>query len=222
MLKVGMKLTIETFKNGEVEDRFQCKVAEMTKNNIYIDYPINERTGRTALFMDGSEFKVSYVADDGNVYVFSSEIVGRKKIKIPVLAIRVPLKSEVRKIQRRQYVRVDVSLDVAIHPVDDEKPSLITRTVDISGGGIAVIGSGLEKGYQSGDIMKLTIVLPFQSNDYNFFTSDAEVIRCIAGTDASSPKITYKFVNVDEKQREKIIKYCFEKQLEKRRKVLNK
>ncbi|GEL76141.1 flagellar brake protein [Tenuibacillus multivorans] len=221
MLKIGTRLTIETIKNGEVEERFQCKIAEISKKYIYIDYPISERTGRTSLFLDGSEFMVSYVGHDGNVYKFSTEVIGRKKMKIPVLTIKMPNKDEFRKIQRREYVRVEVPLDVAIHPKQEDQSPLITRTIDISGGGIAVVGLGKEKEYQSGDIMDISIVLPFQSNDYSYFFSQAEVIRTIRGHDASSSKITYKFVNIDEKEREKMIKFCFEKQLDNRRKVLN-
>ncbi|WP_175615079.1 flagellar brake protein [Piscibacillus halophilus] len=218
MFKIGMKLTIETFKNGEVESRFQCRIVDITQNYLCIDYPIDESTGRTSLLLDGSEFTISFVGEDGNVYQFSSEVKGRKKLKIPVLLILIPVKNEIQKIQRREYVRVDVSLDVAIHPQSDQQP-LITRTVDISGGGLAVVDDGTARGYKPGDVMDITVVLPFASNHYSYFMAKAELIRFIDGWDQNPAKITYQFINMNDKQRDKIIKYCFEKQLEERRKI---
>ncbi|RPF55754.1 flagellar brake protein [Aquisalibacillus elongatus] len=222
MFKIGQRLSIETFKDGEVDEQFQCRIVEVSQKTIYIDYPVNERTGRSSLFLDGSEFKVSYVHEDGNVYTFSSEVMERKKIKIPVLAIHKPNPKDIRKIQRREYVRVDVSLDVAIHPYTEELNPLMTRTIDISGGGVAVVGDGGQLNYQPGDQMKITLVLPFSSTHYNYLLTDVEVVRCIMGSGNEPSKITYKFVNITDQNREKIIKYCFEKQLENRRKTINR
>ncbi|MGP4071957.1 flagellar brake protein [Piscibacillus sp. B03] len=219
MFKVGMKLTIETFKDGESEGRFQCRIVETTEHYLCIDYPVNEQTGRTTLLLDGSEFNVSYIGDDGNVYQFTSEIKGRKKLKIPVLLMLKPSKYELQKIQRREYVRVDVSLDVAIKPKSSDLPPLITRTLDISGGGLAVVDDEKHKGYKPGDVMEATIVLPYNSNHYSYFIADVELIRLIEAKNQEPAKITYQFLKLNEKQRDQIIKYCFEKQLEQRRKI---
>ncbi|WP_054753178.1 flagellar brake protein [Piscibacillus salipiscarius] len=124
-----------------------------------------------------------------------------------------------KKIQRREYVRVDVSLDIAIKPLNDNSPSLITRTLDISGGGLAVVDDGTSKWYKRGDVMEATIVLPYDAIHYSYFIAEVELIRAIEGRSDSPSKITFQFNNLNEKQRDQIIKYCFEKQLEVRKKI---
>ncbi|WP_162297839.1 flagellar brake protein [Halalkalibacillus sediminis] len=221
MFSVGMKLTIESFKDGEVEDRFQCKLVEYSSKKLFVDYPVNERTGRTALFLEGTELRVSFVGKAGSVYSFPAEILMRKKInQIPTLVFSYPLKENLKKIQRREYVRIDTSLDVAIYSVDENKQPLITRTIDISGGGIAVVSKERKDiNFVSGDKIEITMVLPFQTNDYSYLTISGEIIRHVEQHKDQPPKLTIKFLDLDDDIRERIIKYCFDKQLERRRKL---
>ncbi|MGM8213988.1 flagellar brake protein [Bacillaceae bacterium W0354] len=223
MFVVGMRITIETLQNGIIQERFSSKLVEITKQKLYIDYPINEKTGKTALLIDGSEIQVSFIAQDGNIYKYHTHITGRKMLNnLRVLLVKRPTKDQLHKIQRREYVRIDVALDVALYPLDESKCPLITRTRDISGGGMAVEAFDKLDEYESGDEMEVTIVLPFDSNDYTYIKATAQVIRCIYNDKSSKTGIiTYKFTKIDDQLREKIIKFCFVKQLEIRKSKYN-
>lgn len=211
-----MTLTINVNENS-----FHSKILEITNEKLYISFPINDKTGKTAYFIDITELFVSFISQDQNVYNFSTTILGRKKLnEVPVILIKKPSKNELVKIQRREYFRVDINLDVILEP-ENNQPPLITTTRDISGGGLAVYGMGKEKLYQPGDLMNVLLVLPFNLNDYFYLKAQVEVIRTLYDQDNHRGIITYKFKEIDQFSRDKIIKFCFEKQLENRRKFLN-
>src|SRR5699024_10897638 len=106
---------------------------------LLIDYPINKETQRTGFFPNGTVLLVSYVDQDKNLYQFRTKIQKRITLTIPGLAIDRPEKEEIKQIQRREYVRIMTSVDIAIHPIDQSFSPFTTVTNDISGGGISIV-----------------------------------------------------------------------------------
>ncbi|GAW92937.1 flagellar brake protein, partial [Calderihabitans maritimus] len=80
-------------------------------------------------------------------YCFTTEVIGRKKEKnIPMYLLKIP--EEFTRIQRRDYVRIKLTLEVFFEPVNTEeldnldmKAELSRRgvTLDISGGGMQLV-----------------------------------------------------------------------------------
>lgn len=218
MFTVGMRITLEMEQHGERE-QYTSKLMEYNKKYLFITYPTHSRKSTTAFVPDGEKVFVSIVADNNIVYEFTTEVLGRKRIKkVPVLYLRMPHTSEIRKIQRRQYVRVDSKLDVAVYPAAEHKEPLITRSVDISGGGLAVVAKN-DGGFEPGEPVQLTIVLPFKSDHYEYVDCPGEIIRYFTDKHHPDPRISIKFTDIKDEDREKIIKFIFEKQLEERRKL---
>ncbi|WP_188206033.1 flagellar brake protein [Alkalibacillus aidingensis] len=217
MFSVGMKLTIETFIDNEVKETFQATIVDLTKKKIFMDFPINQDTGRTGYFLEGSQIRVSFISK-GVVYRFQTEIKGRKKLTIPVLEIPYPKKDELIKIQRRKFVRIDKSLDIAIYSLERDIEPLISRTIDISGGGVAVRADTCQ--FEQGEELDIMIVLPVEINHYAYLSMKGEVISytVIDGLETTY-KLSIKFKSIKEETQEKIIKYCFDEQLERRRKL---
>lgn len=77
------------------------------------------------------------------------------------------------KIQRREYVRVETPVDVAIQ-FKNYKYQLVTA--DISAGGLALILKG-EVAFNEGDEVDLTVVLPFANGDVKYVMTTAVVVR---------------------------------------------
>ncbi|SRR5690554_2966063 len=215
MLKIGMHLTVGAYKYN-----YRTKILELSNNKLYISYPVNENTGKTAYFIDINKVIVSFVSEEGNVYKFEALILGRKTINnVPVLIIERPPETEYVKVQRRDYFRVDLNLDVIITPKNHSERQLITTTKDISGGGFAAYGSGKESMYKPHDEVTVLIVLPFNANDYYYVKAKAEVRRIIYEDNERGGILTFKFTQIDDYTRDKIIKFCFDKQLENRKKL---
>ncbi|UOQ42690.1 flagellar brake domain-containing protein [Halobacillus salinarum] len=136
MIKIGTTMNLELFKQDQEEpERYKCTLVDHSQGYIYIDYPIKTNTGRTSFFFEGTRFQVSFVGKDGSVYSFKSEVTARRKLKIPVLVLTFPGKDQVVRIQRRRYVRVETSIDVAIQLNNESEASFTSITQDVSGGG---------------------------------------------------------------------------------------
>lgn len=207
-LKIGTALSLEPFtaSTGEVE-KFHCKIIEKQGNILYIDYPKNVVTKKTVFLVDGIQFRATYMTDDKESYAFNTEVLGRKAGNIPTVLLSCPPPEEFIRIQRREFVRVETSTDVAIE-YNDQFFQFITE--DISAGGLAI---QLRKDvpFQEGETVKLTIVLPFVNGDVRYVQTTAEIIRFF---EKGNIKLASLFLtNTDDIDKQYIVRFCFERQL---------
>ena len=158
MMNIGDVLTLE-IKYSDKLEKYKCKLVEKNGQHMFIDYPINLETNKTAFLLDGTQLKCSFVNKYGSVYMFETEVLGREKQNIPMLILNDPGSDQYIKIQRRQYVRVETSVDIAIHPTNFEFKPFVTVTDDISAGGVAIIASN-KINLQSGMKINCWLVLP--------------------------------------------------------------
>lgn len=218
MIKVGTMLTLEHGHEQDEIQRFRCRIVEQKGTVLYIDYPINTQTARTDYFPKGTFFFAYFVGEDQAVYKFYTEIVDRKREKVPMLLLRFD-QNKLKKVQRREYVRVDASLDVAISDPDDEEKEFTTVTKDVSGGGISVIiPDGIQ--IEPTTALDLVIVLRSKDDEIDYIFARAEVIRAHEKTKESKSLLSMKFIDIYERDRQHMIQYCFETQLKERRQLL--
>lgn len=211
-LKLGTALTLEPTYTDRVE-KFRCKIVEQDNNIFYIDYPVNTLTNRTAFLVDGAQFRATFITEDKVSYAFNTEVLGRKIGKIPTIILSCPPSKEFVKIQRREYVRVNTSVDIAVE-YNDKFFQFVTE--DISAGGLA-IHLNKEVPFKEGEKVALTIVLPFLSGDIRYIKTSANVIRII---DKERSKIaSLQFTDPQDIDKQYIVRFCFERQLLIRRKL---
>ena len=212
-LKIGTLLMLEPTYTEKVE-RFRCKVVEMDENAIYIDYPINVETNKTAYLVDGAQFRVTYHGDAKASFAFNTEVLGRKAGNIPMILIARPNESEIVKIQRRQFVRVETSVDIALEH-NNRYYQFVSE--DISAGGTAVYIRN-EVAFQEGDDVKLTIVLPFSNGDMCYVFTTAKVVRIFERDEIKLASL--QFTDTDDIDKQHIVRFCFDRQVMKRKKEL--
>lgn len=213
-IKIGTQLELEPTYTERVE-KFRCKVVEQKDNIIYIDYPINIATKKTAFLIDGSEFRATFHTGDKQSFSFNTEVIGRKAGNIPMIMLHCPKADDFIKIQRREYVRVETPVDVAIQ-FKDNKYQLVTS--DISAGGLAVTLKGAIA-FQDGDEVQLTIVLPYANGDIKYVVTDATVVRIYEKDEIKMA--TIQLTDTDDVDQQHIVRFCFERQLVNRRKEIN-
>ncbi|SES80964.1 c-di-GMP-binding flagellar brake protein YcgR, contains PilZNR and PilZ domains [Oceanobacillus limi] len=215
-MKIGTFLTLEASKN--TGDKYRCKIIEKKKNLLIIDYPVQIQSKKTTFFPKGTRFIASYVGDDNSVYRFPTVVKGKQKLNVPAISLEKPEKERIERIQRRQYVRVDAAVDLAIHSVDQSFPSFTTVTADISGGGLSFI---LPKGQamNENDKVNAWLVLPMNNGEYKYTSVEGEVIRVITNKNKADIA-SLKFISISQETQQFIIKYCFEIQRELRKKEL--
>jgi len=124
-----------------VEDHavnYKSSVQTVDENSFSIAVPYHK--GEPLILSSGDTIIVKLFTNKER-YIFTSRVVERKQDKIPLYVMTYPEK--VYRLQAREHVRVEVTLDVHYQMVtDDEKrqgkffnPLAQAFTVDLSGGG---------------------------------------------------------------------------------------
>lgn len=210
MLTIGDVLLLETKDLNN--EKLKCKLVERKGNQLYIDYPINQKTGSTAYLMMGTELYVSFVRKDQNAYKFQSEVTGRIKENIPMISLTFPGDDQLIRIQRREYVRVETNIDIAIHSINDEFPPFTAITSDLSAGGTAITipkDSPLNEGQE----LNLWFSLPLKDGHIEHFKIKSKVIRIFPAEHPGYLRLPLQFLNIDEKVQQTIIRFCFDQQI---------
>lgn len=210
-LSIGTNLQIEEDYTEEKET-FRSRVVDYGSDaEIHIDYPINNLTNRTSFFLDGTELYVTFVDEQKISYAFRSKVIGRVKGQVPMMKISYPGDDQLIKIQRREFVRVETSVDVTLETEDGEKEQLITS--DISAGGVALNIRDIDY-LNVNDTVQLTLVLPFAKAGIEYGTVEAKIVRI--WEDNGRNLASFQFIDIDERLRQHIVRFCFERQLEQR------
>ncbi|MFS0687925.1 flagellar brake domain-containing protein [Sporosarcina sp. 179-K 8C2 HS] len=207
-LSIGTTITIDK-DFTETGDKYKSKVVDYGDGFVMIDYPTHIELGKTAFFMDGTQLLISFVENKVS-YAFRSEVIGRMNNGIPMLKLTYPGDDQLIKIQRREFVRVETAIDVAVN-----SGGLFHQYVaeDISAGGIAV-NIGQEDSFEGSENVELTIALPFVNDDIKYIRTKAKAVRIWEKDDRRIASM--QFANMDMTDRQNIIRFCFERQLQAR------
>lgn len=215
MIQIGDILTLE-LESFEHTEKFKCRLVDQKDDQFFIDYPINLQTNRVAFLFDGTQLRVTFIGHDNSVYAFGTEIIGRKKDKIPMLVLKYPGDDHLIKIQRRQFVRIETALDIAIHPLEYEFDPIITITDDISAGGAAILVPK-EIQLKNGILVQTWFVLNLQSGDYQYMKLQSRIVRTVSYNETRN-KVSLQFIDVSGRERQMLLRFCFERQLEMKKK----
>lgn len=213
-LKIGTQLILEATYTERTE-KFKCRVVEKRDNMIFIDYPINLATNKTAFLIDGAQFRVMFTTESKESYFFNSEVLGRKAGNIQTIILSCPPSEEFIKIQRRQYVRVETPVDIAIE-FEDRKYQFVAE--DISAGG-TLIYLNTPVNFKEGDSVNAFVVLPFVNGEIQYVETDATIIKIFERDGVKVASIN--FTNTDDVDKQLIVRFCFERQVLIRKKELN-
>ncbi|MER2105798.1 MAG: flagellar brake domain-containing protein [Solibacillus sp.] len=213
-LKIGTLLTLEPTYTERVE-KFRCRVVELKDNFVYIDYPINVETNKTAFLVDGAQFRASFTNEAKQSYIFNTEVVGRRGGNVPMMLLACPPADEFIKVQRREYVRVETPVDIAVEH-DGQFYQFVAE--DISAGGTAIILKSTVD-FADDTNVKLTVVLPFSNGEIRYVQTDARIVRIFERDEIRVA--TVQFTDTDDIDKQHIVRFCFERQLMIRKKEMN-
>ncbi len=215
-MNIGKELFITVTDEESTKDQtYKCSIVDTSNDFLYVDQPIHTETKRTLVLSRGAHIKVSFIGKDNVVYEYHSIVVHRKMLTIPAYAILPPKKSDIKRIQRRNFVRVQTAVDISIHCVKQTSDPFTTVTSDISGGGLACIipnHISLDKK----QLISIYIVLPDKKAP-TYIQVKARVVQ-IHQIKHHQLIASVEFVQISSSEQQSIIRYVFEtqrKQLEK-------
>lgn len=204
-LSIGASVLIDK-DFTETGDKYKSKVVDFNEGFVLIDYPAHIDTGKTAFFMDGTQLLISFVENKMS-YAFRAEVAGRVNRGIPMLKLTYPGDDQLIKIQRREFVRVETTIDVAV-VIEGIFQQFVAE--DISAGGIA-LNIGQDDLFEGTDFVSLTIALPYVNDDIKYIRTEAKVVRVWEKDDRLIASLEFAKINTTERQN--IIRFCFERQL---------
>ncbi|WP_349407587.1 flagellar brake protein [Pseudalkalibacillus sp. SCS-8] len=210
MIKAGETLELEMEKPGRKTVKYKCKVDKIDNGRIFVTYPTNLQTNKSEFFMIGSRFRASFTTSDKSTYAFSTEMVDRFKDRIPLLILSFPGEEGLEKVQRREFVRVDSAIDVAIHPTAHQFSPFTTLTSDISAGG-CMINLPERHPLRNGQVIYCWMVIPLKQYTW-YIKQKAMVLRILEGENGRL-KAPLQFIDVTEKDKQNYLRFCFEEQL---------
>jgi len=195
--KVKIIYKISSIRSEEVN----CSVKWFEHDRIGMNFPENKKD-LSKYLIEGKEIEVLIYTDKG-IFVFDSVVIDSPFD--PDFVVEIP--EEKTQIQRREYVRIPVNQNIILMNADE---TIRARTINISGGGIRFRSSRDFRVQETWDF-----VLPLLRNN-NTVEGSGKILYNIKHQNFSLRGVSIisviKFTNIEEKDRNKIIKMCFEEE----------
>ena len=175
---------------------YNCSIQDITENELLIDIPVKD--GEFLILENGERLDVRYCSEAGRYYEFEVKIIGREKgDNIPMYKLSLPM--NVRRIQRRNYVRVPV-LKTVNYKREEEESWYEATTLDISGGGMKIKA---ERKFKLGDELAVKI-----ETSSRIVEAKVQIKRC---EKVNTNEYIYglEFTDINENRRDNIIKDVF-------------
>lgn len=215
MLSIGDTLLLESL--SQEKEIFRSKVIDIHKNSFFIGPPIKEKTNRTEpIIIENTPFRVQFVAKNQKVYKFQTKVINKQLENITKFEFELPEKDKFINIQRRSFIRVETQLKVKVFSLNNEFTPFDTYTTDISAGGLSIVLLNKET-LEKGQVVICSLVLPLAEENV-YLRQPSSVVRI---TDKISNQFaSLKFEQMNEKDQQSLVRYCFERQVALRKKGL--
>ncbi len=143
VLKVDQPIKIElTGRNiDEENDRYDSRIVDMDEEKILALAPFHR--GKPLEFEEGENVSI-FFTEGSAAYRFSTQVLESISQPVPGLALSRPDPEKVKKLQRRDYFRLEVERRAYYRPINKFDEPLQggyekTHTLEISGGGAKII-----------------------------------------------------------------------------------
>lgn len=209
--KIGQVLYINVVSMDEDEEKqlYKSRIADLDDQTICMEVPIHDKTGRLKRLYVGDSLSAHFVTDGGVKNYFNTEVLGFTEETIRLVVIRRPESEAITRVQRRNFLRVPAELEVAVKA---DSLQFVGLTEDLSGGGFAFL---CESHYPLHQHQSLScwLLMHFRNNQIEHVPFKAEIVR-IKPLPDENQLVMLKFTEISEVEQQKIVRYCFERQLD--------
>ncbi|MDR3592776.1 MAG: PilZ domain-containing protein [Negativicutes bacterium] len=189
---------------------YSSRIEGITSSQMHLAMPMNKSV--PIVLQPGNLF-YGRTLTQGSIWQFSCTFIDKQILPVPIWISGLPF--DLKKVQLRSFVRLPVALPVTyqINIEGADEPPARTSTRDLSGGGLQLI---IKRSLPPGTTIDLALDIP----EFGPITAKGAVVRVDRPQDTNVFWVAIKFILISEKDREKIIKFIFKKQLELRQKGL--
>lgn len=213
--KIGDLLFISVDSGDEKEAviQYKSRIADMDEDSFLIEIPMQEGTGHLKRLFIGDELSIYFMTEGGIKNYFNSYVFGFKDDVIRMVRIRKPEPDSISKIQRRSFLRVNAELEVAVKT--DKMIRFVARTYDVGGGGLSFYCDANQR-IEEEEGLSCWVLVPYKNGSIEHVPFTGEVVR-IKVLENGRKIVMVKFTLIADMERQKLIRYCFERQFEFRR-----
>ena len=210
--KVNDLVYIQVASADKSNEEKECKsrIADVEEESFLIEVPIESGSGRIKKLYIGDELSVYFLTESGVKNYFNTYVLGFADDVVQLVRIRKPEPETITKIQRRHFLRVVAELEIALQMKDGVR--FVTHTEDVGGGGVSFSCSSVFNLVQ-GDQLFCWLLIPFKNGSIDHAPFEAEVVRT-KKLDSGRTMVMLKFVSISDLERQKLIRYCFERQFD--------
>ncbi|WP_187355259.1 flagellar brake protein [Paenibacillus tengchongensis] len=195
---------------AEADAEYRSRIAEMEEESFLIDIPMQESNGRLKKLFIGDELSVYFMSEGGIKNYFTTHVLGFKDDVIKMVRVRKPAVESIFKVQRRSFFRVNAELELAVK--DALGGRYLVRTDDLGGGGVSFLSDSKFK-QSVGDKLNCWLLLPFRNGSTEHVPFEGEVVR-LKDLENGRQLVMLKFTAIPDSERQKVIRYCFERQFD--------
>ncbi|MCZ8520562.1 MULTISPECIES: flagellar brake protein [Paenibacillus] len=205
-----LHIQIESIDEEEARQEYKSRIADVTDTQIVMEVPINEKTGRLKKLYQGDSVSAFFLSEGGVKNYFSSVVTGFRDDVIRLVMIRRPEAEAITQVQRRSFLRVPAELEIALRLPDGERHVAVTD--DLSGGGLSLL-CPLSVRVSEGQSVECWLLIHMKSGAIEYVPFTGEIVRA-KPHESGKQQIMLQFADISDKDRQKVIRYCFERQLD--------
>lgn len=193
-----------------MEKEYKSRIADVEDDTLLIEIPIESGSGRMKRLYMGDELSIYFLTDQGVKNYFNTYVLGFADDIVQLVRIRKPEPETITKVQRRHFLRVVAKLDIAVKLKDDTR--FVTLTEDVGGGGVSLLSEG-KYGLSEGEQLYCWLLLSYKNGSIDHVPFEAEIVRT-KKLETGRTMLMLKFVSISDMERQKLIRYCFERQFD--------
>ncbi len=215
---VGLRVDVEREK--EEPKKANARVLDSNDQLIVIDLPYTDFGRQVMMLEAGDTITLTYFLRDGAVYSFSTTVINGEMTvgNLAAVSIKAPLKSQIVRTQRREFVRVPVRVELSYMWVMriQDPPVLMTNegySWDISGGGISFYSPHTTPIVPT-DVITVKFRLPYESPNLPLIRAKGAVVRIRESEENQVSIVSVRFDEISRINEQRIVKFTFQKQIE--------
>ncbi|MFD0680948.1 MULTISPECIES: flagellar brake protein [unclassified Paenibacillus] len=205
-----LHIQINSIDEEEAKQELKSRISDISDSYISMEVPLNEKTGRLKRLYVGDELSAYFITDGGVKNYFTSSVLGFSDDVIRMVHIRKPEPDAITKVQRRSFLRVPAELEMAVK--FSEQLQFIAVTDDVGGGGISFICDGYIP-LASQQIVSCWLLAHYRNGQIEHIPFNGELVR-VKQLESGKQQVMMRFAEISDRDRQKIIRYCFERQLD--------
>lgn len=206
----NLHVQVNSIDEEEAKQEYKSRIADISEATISMEIPIHEKTGKLKRLYVGDELSAYFITDGGVKNYFTTHVLGFTDDVIRLVVIKKPAPESITKIQRRNFLRVPAELEIAVKYSDQLQ--FVTLTDDVGGGGVSFICDGyIPLGTQQ--TVSCWLLIHYKNGQIEHVPFTGEIVR-IKPLETGKQQVMMRFSNISDRERQKIIRYCFERQLD--------